>query len=120
LPKKTFDLITFIPLHRRRQNWRGFNQAEKLAEKLGSLTRIPLTSTLARTKYTRPLVGAESVKERRKEINQAFNLLPGVDLKDKRLVLVDDVYTSGATMLEAARVLKLAGARSVWSWTLAG
>jgi len=120
LPLET-DMITFVPLHWRRQNWRGFNQAEKLAERLGRLTNMPVANTLTRTRYTTPLAATvRSAKERRKEIKAAFTLNSGSGVKGKKVVLVDDVFTSGATMLEAAKVLKRSGANLVWGWALAG
>lgn len=115
-----FDAITFVPLHRRRQNWRGFNQAKKMAQRLADLTGIGVCDTLVRTRYTAPLARVQSRSERRERVAGAFQLKTGTELTGKSLLLVDDVYTSGATMLEAGKVLRKAGARCIWGWALAG
>jgi competence protein ComFC len=120
LPDVAFDLITFVPLHRRRQNWRGFNQAEKLAERLHQICLLPVAGTLKRGRFTEPLARSRSFNLRVKSVKRAFQLRSGVSLAGKNLILVDDVFTSGATMFEATRVLKQAGAAKVWGWTLAG
>jgi ComF family protein len=112
-------LIVPVPLHPAKQRQREFNQAERLARRLGAATRIPVNKRLVRrviptqtqTKLTRP--------ERLANVRHAFALRPGQRLNGERLVLVDDVFTTGATTSACAGVLKAAGAGEVCVWTVA-
>lgn len=108
-----------VPLEKRRLKWRGFNQAEEIAKELSSAWQIPLLQeVLAKTKTT--LAQAElSDFERQENIKNAFVCQKPELVQNKKLLLVDDVYTSGATMEEAARILKQAGAKEVWGVTVA-
>lgn len=103
-----------IPLHKRRENWRGFNQAEILAcliaKKLGYVCD---TEILVRKKHTQQQATLP-VKERRNNLGDAFLVTAEKQLVGKGVILVDDVWTTGSTMRSAASVLKRAGARSVW------
>lgn len=111
------DLIVPIPLHWTRQNWRGFNQAERIAEEIrGQRSGIRVEKVLVRLKRTRQQAKLDK-KERRLNIKGAF-VVKG-DVKGRRVLLVDDVYTTGESMREAGRVLKKAGAKSVWGLVLA-
>lgn len=113
------DLILVpIPLHLKRLRWRGFNQAEILADLLSKKFHVRSVNFLKRTVNTRPQVGLVR-DNRRKNIKGAFKLAPKSDLAAKNLMIVDDVFTSGATMAEAARVLKRNGAGSVWALAVA-
>lgn len=108
-----------IPLHWFKRLRRGFNQAELLAQVLERELNLPLDpSLLKRTRYTVSQTRL-SEKERRKNIKGAFICPHPEKVKGKNLVLVDDVCTTGATLREAARTLKHAGARTVWVITLA-
>ncbi len=113
---KSFTLVP-IPLHPRRQRWRGFNQAELLgkilARKLGSGIR---NDVLIRYKYTKPQVDLKG-KERKKNIRNAFKITPKAKLK--KVILFDDVWTTGSTLRECGLVLKKAGVKEVWGLTLA-
>src|SRR3972149_2825968 len=113
------DLILVpIPLHTRRKNWRGFNQAEILAKSLSLKFNQPYGEYLARIIETASQVGLKR-DERQKNVKGAFRLRTGADVSGKNILLVDDVYTSGATMQEACRVLKKAGAKTVWAMAVA-
>jgi ComF family protein len=119
------DLIVPVPLHRRRERWRGFNQAELLAENLGKNLSpgydIPILKILKRKKFTAPQMKIKNYKEREKNIRSAFILNDPleVELKNKKILLIDDISTTGSTLLECAKVLKSAGASSVWGMVLA-
>lgn len=108
-----------IPLHRRKLRERGFNQAELLAEKLAAAFGIPArTDILSRTKYATPQSKIKRREERLKNATGLYavkNALP----EKTTVILVDDVSTTGATLEEAARVLKEAGAKQVWAFTAA-
>lgn len=110
-----------VPLHVRRQRWRGFNQAEFLgkilARKLGWHVRMDV---LIRHKYTRPQVNLKG-RERRKNIRGAFKISPNSKflIRNSRFIIFDDVWTTGSTLRECGQVLKRAGAKEVWGLTLA-
>lgn len=113
------DLVMPVPLHPRRLRERGFNQSLLLARVVSRVHKLPLDfAILERTRYTQPqtqLSGAE----RRKNIRGAFRVRNKKALAEKNILLIDDVFTSGATVAECARILKEAGARQVNVLTLA-
>lgn len=117
--KMNCDLIVPLPLNKLRKNWRGFNQASIIAKELGQRWGIEVVDLLIRVKKTKPLAEMKNSKLRKAEIKGAFMVNKDFDLKNKRVLLVDDVFTSGATMREATKVLKRAGVKEVWGWTLA-
>lgn len=106
------DIVVPIPLHWTRHNWRGFNQAEVVAK----LTGLKVVKALIRSKMTKQQAKLDK-KMRRINIRNAFKINGYV--KGKRVLLVDDVYTTGESMREAGRVLKKAGVKSVWGLVLA-
>ena len=109
-----------IPLHPQRFRWRGFNQAELLGQLIAQNLGLKfLPEVLARTKKTLPQVDLMKI-DRHKNIKNAFSLSRNIIISQYRnLVLFDDVWTSGATLKEAAKVLKRNGAEKVWGLTLA-
>lgn len=111
-------VLTPIPLHPRRQKWRGFNQAELLAKIIARTFGLTFENLLVRKTETQTQVGLTK-EARRKNVRGAFILKSGAKVWGRDFLLVDDVYTSGATMKEAARVLKKAGAKSVWAMAIA-
>ncbi len=109
------DLVVPVPMHVARQSWRGFNQAVLLAG--GSHGLEVNTRCLKRVRATRPQVGL-SLVERQKNLDRAFRATGAVS--GRRVLLVDDVVTSGHTARECARVLKASGASSVGVVAFAG
>jgi len=109
------DLLIPIPLHRARKRERGFNQAEVIARGISGVTGIPLrTDLLKRARNTRSRTKL-TLEERSDNMKDAF-FVPASSapaLKSLRCILVDDVITTGATIVSAARVLRNAGAQSV-------
>ena len=108
------DFVLFpVPLERSRLKWRGFNQAEEIAREISSFLKIPLVlDCLVKTKETLPQV--ELAKETRKEnIKGVFSCFCPEKIKGRKILLVDDVFTTGATLEEAAKVLKTAGAKEI-------
>jgi ComF family protein len=113
------NLIVPVPLHPRRLRWRGFNQSLLLARQVSRKYDVPVDpflldrrrETLTQTELTE--------EERRRNVRGAFETDPKKSLKGRRVLLVDDVYTSGATVNECSRVLMRAGAREVTVLTLA-
>ncbi len=118
-PDITFDAIIPVPLHRKRLRWRGFNQAVLLAREVSRLWRVPIDPfVLSRTKETLPQTQLPE-EERRKNVRGAFSLNQEKPVKGKALLVVDDVYTTGATVNECSRILLRAGAEKVHVLTLA-
>jgi ComF family protein len=109
------DVLVPVPLHRRRLFQRRFNQAALLAQCLARQSRVPvLPDALARVRAT-PSLGDKSAAERRAAVDAAFSVRPHrvAPIRDRRVLLVDDVMTSGATANACAAVLKEAGAADV-------
>jgi ComF family protein len=114
-----FDIIIPVPIHKRRLRERGYNQSSLLARRLSHMTRTPVVEgVLIRTKHTPSQAKSDSVDQRRKNIRNAFKCVSH-DISGKRILLIDDVCTSGATLNSCATSLKSAGAASVWGLTLA-
>jgi len=115
----SFDLILPVPLHSKRQRLRGFNQSALLAEHLAQLHRIRLgTKDCFRIRDTRPQTGLRAA-ERRKNVAGAFTVSRPKAVRSRRVLLIDDVMTTGATVNACARALLEAGAQGVWVATLA-
>lgn len=107
------NLLVPVPLHASRLRARRFNQAALLAIQLARLTGRPLgLDTLIRRRETAPLEGL-GLAARRAQLEGAIIVRPEAQLQDKRVLLIDDVMTSGTTANECARVLREAGARRV-------
>jgi ComF family protein len=119
LTSTKWDLIVPVPLHPTRERERGFNQAYVLAKYLSGATQIPIKSVLRRTRYTHTQTTL-SKQARLENVQEAFALATTPNLvKNKRVILVDDVFTTGATTNACAKVLRRAGATQVAVWTLA-
>jgi ComF family protein len=113
----TADLIVPVPLHASRLTERGYNQSALLARALGVAVGVPVAEgLLIRHRATLPQV-ALGQAERRQNVQGAFTC-PG-DVTGQRIVLVDDVCTTGATLEACADALKAGAAGSVWALTLA-
>jgi competence protein ComFC len=113
-----FDVIVPVPLHPARERERGFNQATLLAELLAASTAVPLRGVLERTRFTTTQT-AHDRAERMENLHGAFRLRKKQDVRDLRVLLIDDVLTTGSTLSECARVLRAAGAVSVHAATAA-
>ena len=119
LPREeAFDVIVPVPLHWRRRWKRGFNQAELLASTLTRSTGIPTRNILRRVKATAIQAGLTNSARRRNMI-QAFRCGRAEEARGKRILLLDDVMTTGSTAAACARVLKSAGAARVAVLTVA-
>ena len=113
LPRETsFDVIVPMPLHWFKQWQRGFNQSDLLAREIGKKWNVPVRNLVRRKKATRPQAGLTNAK-RRANMQGAFTMTRGKSLAGMRVLLVDDVVTTGATASACARVLKRAGAAHV-------
>jgi len=115
---RQFDVIVPVPLHPARQRERGFNQATLLAELLSAHASIPCRPLLKRIRYTTTQTALDR-SERTENLHNAFRLRKNADVRGLRMLLIDDVLTTGSTLSECARVLKRAGAKSVHAATAA-
>ena len=114
-----YSLIIPVPLHIRRLRDRSFNQALILAKAIEKKYQIPVNfSLLKRRKFTLTQTGLDK-KEREKNIKGAFTVTDNAKIEGKNIILVDDVYTTGATINQCAKTLIKAGASKVAVLTLA-
>jgi len=112
LPVNDFS-ISCIPLHFIRENKRGFNQSKLLAEIISKNFNLELIDVLIKIKNNPPQAKSKNHKERKNNISGAFQAINPEKINNKNIILIDDVYTSGATMSEAARILKQNGANKI-------
>lgn len=115
------DMIVPVPLHRWRLWRRRFNQSALLAHALGQRAGLPCHADLLVRQRATPQQKGLSAQGRRDNVRKAFAVNPGhaQNLKGKTVILVDDVFTSGATLSECAKTLRKAGASRVFALTLA-
>ena len=120
---RTPTIITFIPLHPLKEHWRGFNQSELLANYLGNHFSIPVIPLLKR-KYFTPAQASINEKYKKKNIKNVFSLqqdlLSETKFPNINILLIDDVFTTGSTITEAAKILCKAGFKNIWGITAAG
>ena len=114
-----WDFIAPVPLHPLKLREREFNQAERLAAHLSRATEIPLNNKLLRRVNPTMTQTKLSREQRAANMKSAFAIRPSVRLEEKRIVVVDDVFTTGATTNACAKVLRAAGAAEVAVWTVA-
>lgn len=108
--EERFWLITYVPLSARRQTWRGYNQAELLAREIGRRMNLPVAPLLRRARKTK-VQSRLSAQKREENLKGAFALEEGAELMaGQRILLVDDIATTGATLRECSAVLEQAGA----------
>jgi ComF family protein len=113
------EALVSVPLHPRRLRERGYNQSSLLTRDLGRRIGLPvIEDCLIRVKQAQPQVRAGDVEERRRNVADAF-MCRDERVKGKRIILIDDVCTSGATLDSCSVALKNQGATSVWGLTLA-
>jgi ComF family protein len=113
------EVILPVPLHNQRLKQRGYNQSALIARELGKLMELPvIEGCLLRLKDNPPQARTETVDDRHRNVVDAFACIDQ-RLNGKRILLVDDVCTSGATLESGAAALKSAGAISVWGLALA-
>ena len=116
---RNWNLIVPVPLHPVRQREREFNQAGRLAARLGTAMKIPLNERLLRRVTPTATQTLLTRQQRAANMRGAFALRSGARLNGERVVLVDDVFTTGATTSACAQVLRAGGAGDVCVWTVA-
>ena len=113
------ELVTWAPLSKKRRRKRGFDQGELLARTVGECLALPVLPLLEKSRHTVPQSSLPDGAARRANALGAYSLLPGGRIEGGRVLLVDDVVTSGATLSECARLLCQGGAKQVLCLTLA-
>ena len=112
------DMITYVPMTDRDEFERGYNQSEELAIELSKIVKAEVFDLLEKVKSTKNQVGL-NYSERQKNLKGSFAIAKGAAVKGKKILVVDDVLTTGATGNEIATVLKGTGAKSVFLLTIA-
>ncbi|KKS13197.1 MAG: hypothetical protein UU70_C0021G0008, partial [Candidatus Yanofskybacteria bacterium GW2011_GWA1_41_6] len=112
-------LLVPVPLHKKREYWRGFNQAELLARLIARHYRLDIGEGLVRSVDSIPQAKLENRPKRLLNVQGLYKCKKPEVFKDRHVILVDDVCTTGATLNECARVLKDAGAVSVIALAIA-
>lgn len=116
--KGRFDVITWAPVSKKRKRQRTYDQAELLAKSVGKcLKDVPVVPGLLKTRHTKANSSLSDADGRRENVKDAYEALPGTE--NRRILIIDDVYTTGATLSECAKTLMLGGAESVICATLA-
>jgi len=118
--EKIETIIMPVPLHKKRYNWRGFNQAFLLSKYIAKEFHLMVyEDLLIRQKNTKPQSKIKSMIKRRENINGAFSIVKNEFLKNKNVIIIDDVCTTSATLNECAKELKNAGVKNVWGLVVA-
>jgi ComF family protein len=117
--KLAADVVVPVPLHRERERERGYNQAALISKPLAKKLRLPHKAVLLMRTRARPDKQVLSLEERWESVRGAFATRPGSQVDNLRVLLVDDVLTTGATLDACARALREAGAKSVMGLTVA-
>jgi ComF family protein len=113
------DVIVAVPLHPRRERSRGYNQSALLAQAMGDVLGVSVENgALRRLRQTPPQANSAGEEERRTNVSGAFEAEASL-VRGRKMVVIDDVCTTGATLEACAMVLHSAGAASVWGLTLA-
>ncbi len=119
LEDKNNSLLTPVPISSFKKRWRGYNQSEEIAKQLSISLKIPvLINNLIKIKKTQPQFNL-SKDERMENVKNVFEIKNAQEIQGKRVFLVDDVFTTGATMEECSRVLKNAGVKNVFGIAIA-
>lgn len=113
LGRVPFDLITYVPMHPKKRRARGYCQSELLARQVAGRLDLPLEETLSHTKNRRAQMEQKGLADRRENAKKSFTSLEK-DLSGLRVLLVDDVLTTGSTASRCAELLKEQGAASVY------
>ncbi len=113
-----FDVISWIPLSRKRLRSRGYDQAKLLADEVCARLGISAVRTLRKTRDTAPQSKQREISKRMANILGAYEMA-SFDATGKRIILIDDILTTGSTVSECARILKTAGAEKVYVVTVA-
>ena len=115
----SIDMISCIPLSRKRMHDRGYNQAELLAKEISKKVGVEYLPTLKKIRHNTAQSTIKDSKQRAANVIGAYRVVDAEKVKGKYILLVDDVVTTGSTVSECARILKKSGAKAVYCLTLA-
>ena len=113
-----FDLISYVPMSKKSLKSRGYNQSEYLANYLSRFLEIPVFRSLIKTENTKDQIGLNG-EQRWSNMEKCFEIRKNKIIKNKRILLVDDVITTGATAFHCAQKLKENGANNIYILTIA-
>lgn len=123
MPEKERIILAPVPLHKKRLVWRGFNQAELLAEQISKKLKIRIyKDILIRQKNTAPQMEIKDKDERVKNVKDAFEAKKSFsqdEFKNRIFILIDDVSTTGSTLQECAKALKTLKPKEIWAFVIA-
>lgn len=108
------DIISWVPLSKQRLRKRGYDQAQLLASTVSDRLGIPCVPVLKKTRHTKPQSRTGNMEKRRSNISEAYTAINVEQIKGKRILLIDDIVTTGATFSECSRTLGMAGADRVY------
>lgn len=117
---KSYDIIIPVPIHKKRKNERGYNQSELIAKKITeNINELQLiTNSIIKEKNT--VAQSTLTKEQRKQnVKQVYKLINKEKIQNKKIILLDDIYTTGSTAEECSRILKQNGAKEILVLTIA-
>ena len=109
--------ISYVPMFLKKEKRRGFNQAKIIAKTINKIMEKETLSLLMKNRDTLSQTNLNK-EERIKNVKDCFSMLPNLSFMPRNLVLVDDVWTTGATMKECCKILKKAGVQNIWGFTL--
>ncbi len=115
----SFDLLTWVPISRKRERKRGYSQTKLLAKAIGAELRVTPVELLRKVKDNAAQSSIRKFSERKDNVKDAYEVLETEQITGKHILLIDDVVTSGATLSECSRMIKNAGAKSITCVTLA-
>lgn len=116
---KSYDIIVPVPIHRKRENVRGYNQSELIAKEIArKIEEIKYKKVLIKIKNNKQQSSLEK-KERIENVKNAYEIQKGQIIQNKKIVLFDDIYTTGNTVNECSRILKENGATEILVLSLA-
>lgn len=118
-PADTFDLVTWVPISRKRRRERGYDQAQVLAKRTAKRLGLPCVRTLRKVKNNRRQSSIQDPAERRGNVKNVYRAVRPERFAGKRILLIDDIITTGATLSECAGVLRTSGADRVSAATVA-
>lgn len=113
------DMVSYIPLGRKRYRHRGYNQSELMAKHIASEVCLPCVDTLVKIRDNPAQSSIKDRAKRAQNVSGAYEVKDPASVRGKTILLVDDVVTTGATLSECARMLSKAGANKIYAITLA-
>lgn len=117
-PEETFDFVTWVPLHRSKKTTRGYNQSEIIAKEIAVTKGLPAKKIIKKTRKTLDQ-NKLAMPKRQTNISDAFKLYGSMNISGKKILIIDDVYTTGATVNECCKTIRDGGAARIGVLTLA-